>query len=449
MTLAMTPARLRLLVFLLLESFWTAMAVALIAGAGGNAPDPVPGWLPSAAMLWGAYATVRWVGGLHLEADTAAAISLGIGALTMALVLRLTYAGDPFFWRPGVLPDLLRDVSSTFHLHSTGIAGALALCGLWLRGGWLGRGDAFEAPPDGRSFVLGLAVIPLALLLGEGTAKELARALALPFALLGFVAMALGLLQRTAPGAALPRWWAIVVPVVIVAALIAAVVLPVLPWSALKPPVGPIVTGFGEVAVWLLYLVLTPIVVGMEWLTRTVLGLFGIDELQRGRADYSRFLERFQDDENGGSPFPGWLWPAIRYSFIALTAALVVLVGWWLLRRGDGGGGDGGQRVDSTGVGESVGRGFGRRGRRDGEPPGAGAIGRLYGDLLREAERRGFPRPPGRTPLEFAPELGRRLETPAAVEISSAFARARYGGLLPDEAEVERLRRALREARGS
>ena len=445
----MTPARLRLPVFLLLESFWTAVAVALIAGVGGTS-DPVPGWLPSTALLWGAYATVRWVGRLRLEADTAAAISLGIGAPTVALVLRLIYAGDPFFWRPGVLLDLLRDSSSTFHPHSTGILGALALCGLWLRGGWLGRGGAFEAPPDARSFVLGLAVIPLALLAGESTAKELARALALPFALLGFVALALGLLHRTAPGAALPRWWAIVVPGVIAAALIAALVLPVLPWSALKNPVGPFLTGLGDAAVWLVYMVLTPILFVVEWLIRTILGLFGIHELQPGRADYSRFLERFRDDDNGDSPFPGWLWPAIRYSLIALTAALAVLVGWWLLRRGAGGGGVGGQRVALTGAGESAGRGFGRRGRRrDGESPGAGAIGRLYGDLLREAERRGFPRPPGRTPLEFAPELGRRLETAAAVEISSVFARARYGGLLPDEAEVERLRLALREVRGS
>ena len=441
----MIPARPRLAVFLLLESFWAAVAVALVADLGGNSSDPVPGWLSSTAMLWGAYATVRLAGRLRVEADTAADVSLGIGVVTAAVVLRLTYAGDLLFWQPGVLLDFLRDISGTYHLHSTGIAGGLALGGLWLRGGWLGRGGAVEAPPDQHTFVLGLAIIPLVMVAGEGPAREMARNVALPFALLGFVALALGHLQRTAPDRALPRWWAGAVPGVIAAALIAALVVPVLPWSALKVPVGPLLSGLADAAVWLLYLVLTPLFFAVEWLMRTVLGLFGIDELTPGQGDYSRFLERFEDPDGNGSTFPSWLWPAIRYSFITLMAALAALGGWWLLRRRIGMGGEGIARVDITGAGESTGRRSGRSGWRDGEHPGAGAIGRLYGDLLREAERRGFPRPLGRTPLEFAPELGRRLDTPAAVEISDVFARARYGGLLPDEAEVERLRLALQE----
>ena len=149
----MRPARPRLAVFLLLESFWAAVVVALVAGWTGHSSDPAPGWLSSTAMLWGAYATVRFAGRLRVEADTAVAISLGIGVVTVAVVLRLTYAVDLLFWQPGVLLDFLQDMSGTYRLHPAGITGGLVLIGLWLRGGWLGRGGVIGIPPDDRTEV--------------------------------------------------------------------------------------------------------------------------------------------------------------------------------------------------------------------------------------------------------------------------------------------------------
>jgi hypothetical protein len=70
------------------------------------------------------------------------------------------------------------------------------------------------------------------------------------------------------------------------------------------------------------------------------------------------------------------------------------------------------------------------------EYPGRrGRIVRAYLNLLRGAERVGFPRRPGETPEEFASALGEPQE--ALASATDTFVRARYGPGEPTEADVQ------------
>ncbi len=69
-------------------------------------------------------------------------------------------------------------------------------------------------------------------------------------------------------------------------------------------------------------------------------------------------------------------------------------------------------------------------------------IAALYYEVLADADARGSPRPPARTPLQFADSLEREYDSPAPGEISRAFSAYRYGGREPDPGALRRLREA-------
>lgn len=83
-------------------------------------------------------------------------------------------------------------------------------------------------------------------------------------------------------------------------------------------------------------------------------------------------------------------------------------------------------------------RGRFRRGGPQRQPDAP--IAALYYEMLADADARGSPRPPARTPLQFADSLEREYNSPAPGEISRAFSAFRYGGREPDPGALRRLR---------
>ncbi len=73
---------------------------------------------------------------------------------------------------------------------------------------------------------------------------------------------------------------------------------------------------------------------------------------------------------------------------------------------------------------------------------------RLYGELLRLLERRGFPRRDSQTPLEFAGAVGEPSLAPAVREFTQIYAQARFGGAPCDTLRLRGLLEQIRAARG-
>ena len=89
---------------------------------------------------------------------------------------------------------------------------------------------------------------------------------------------------------------------------------------------------------------------------------------------------------------------------------------------------------------------FGRGGAaREPDAP----IAALYYEVLADADARGSPRAPSRTPLQFAPVLERLYRSSVPVDISSAFSAFRYAGRAPDPGVLRRLRESWERLRES
>jgi hypothetical protein len=72
---------------------------------------------------------------------------------------------------------------------------------------------------------------------------------------------------------------------------------------------------------------------------------------------------------------------------------------------------------------------------------------RLYAELLRLLERRGFPRRDSQTALEFAGAVGEPNLAPAVREFTQIYAQARFGGAPCDTSRLRGLLEQIRAAR--
>ena len=79
--------------------------------------------------------------------------------------------------------------------------------------------------------------------------------------------------------------------------------------------------------------------------------------------------------------------------------------------------------------------------------PSVRTIREIYRALLRKATQRGYPRKKYETPYEFQQRVDESvpLAEPQLEVITSSYAATRYGGAVPDEAEVAYVRRVWDE----
>lgn len=79
--------------------------------------------------------------------------------------------------------------------------------------------------------------------------------------------------------------------------------------------------------------------------------------------------------------------------------------------------------------------------------PAVRTIREIYRAFLRKATLHGYPRKKHETPYEFQQRLDEQvpLAEPQLEEITSSYAATRYGGVVPDEAEVAHVRKVWNE----
>ena len=75
------------------------------------------------------------------------------------------------------------------------------------------------------------------------------------------------------------------------------------------------------------------------------------------------------------------------------------------------------------------------------DEPAARSIREIYRALLKGAAMRGYPRNKNETPYEFQQRLDEKfpLAEPQLVAVTDAYTATRYGGIVPNEAEVTRV----------
>lgn len=434
--------------FLAMESLWLYVGIALLTTVGER-PD-APSFMAVAGALFAGYGAAWPSQHLDVDEGAARAIGLGLGLLILASILRIEYAGDFAVWRPGAAGDLLTNPSDTLDDHQSGVLGGMALVAVWVRGAWSARRSERASSPETASFIVGLGVVGTGLAFADAADTDAARLVALPFGALGFAAIALARAELTPAfgDGALPRWWALTLGGGLTAALAFGALLALLPWTALRDPLAATGEGIGWLAGWALLIFLWPVFYIAEWIARGIIAL-----LEASGGDFSidpnldEVRDSIRDEQDAESNVPGWIGPLLRWSAVSIGGAIALWALSLLFRRGRRSMDVAPERSSLWGSSGGRRRGLLDRIRRRDERPGAGAIGRLYGELLDDAARAGLPRPPERTPLEFAPDVAAHLAAPAASAISEAFSRARYGGLHPSDTETEALRRAWRARR--
>lgn len=438
------------------EALWvyaivTVIIAATTAGSGPSAPAFV-------ALALGGFYVARLT--LHLEwPDThLVALALVLTLLSLYAVLRLDYTGSLALYDLRWLGDFLGSPGDYVNTHSHQTLGLIAAGGLWLRSALRGRSQISREDIT-FSFSLGFAVILFAALLAraaEAEAKAVTGA-ALAFFGCGLFAFALSRITPAEQRASADfrRWWALV-PV----ATVAAVLLMAIPaWLLAAAHIGEHLAPVGDALGWFLerafYAILAPIIRAMEWVLRGIISLLAGDaQLERFQNQEAlNFLEDLRRNEEQNRRTPEFLVIAGRTLFALVLAAPIA----WLfysafrrLRRTTLHGDEFRERV--TIEGEQDGPFGGRLGRLlsllhwrgSGEPnlpEDVLAVRRLYLTMLERAARQGLHRePPGRTPLEFAPDLEQHFTSSVPGEISRAFTAARYGLRAPPRSELERMR---------
>lgn len=240
-------------------------------------------------------------------------------------------------------------------------------------------------------------------------------------------------------------------------------------WRNLLAWMDPLFVWMGRVIGWLVVKFLQLLGPVLEWfvrLVRQLLGPQGWEQPAAGPLD--ELVQQMQEGAGYGGP-PAWVTFLLRYlcpGLIVLGALLFILL--WLERRrrwrrrviedeSEPLWADAGAELQPGGLLQrawerlrdlagQVGRfGLGR------QLYAAISVRYIYANVIRLAERRGFPRPPARTPHEFLPTLARAFPGHEAdlSRLTEAYVKVHYGELPTDWAELEELRACWERLRQS
>lgn len=448
--------RRRLAEFTLLTAEAVALfmvAAALAAVAGGRGPAFVTVW----AAVLGGFVLVR----LLLRFDVSAPPLVLAGAASTALALltlgNLEYnpSGGPLAltW----LFEFAAHPDAFLHGRWPAVWGVAALGAGWLRGVWAAQRDlTYERAL--RSASIGLGVVVLLVLFWQASrASGAINAAALPYFMLALLSLALVHLAQAEyqTGDFLRGPWLLTLggTVALLAVLsVAAGLFPLDRLNRLLSPFGLLLLRALDLVI---FLIAYPTALLIVWLVGLITGGQPL-EWPQPRAVATTTAEQAQRQSEQHLLLAVMLF-LLKVLLILALVALVGLVLWQVFRRLRRPGR--GAEVEETrealregGLGHDLAALIGalagrfRRPAREPEPalpPDVLAVRRLYLRVLQRAEERGTVRPPAATPHEFAPELARALDTPAAVDLSARFAAARYGLLSPSPSSLAELERVL------
>lgn len=400
------------------------------------------------------------------ELSTRARVLSGLAATVAALQIigRADLSESAAIWDLSWLIDLGSPSSSVWRQDGAldEFVAALTLIPIWFRGVALGSSDLNERPFTG-SVLGGFAVLLIGFILGDNAGIEsTVQITAVVWALTAVVTVAL----KHTSDAVLAEGGSEIQTGLTLAATLFALLLGIVIMLLLVVGIVAAIAGSGvvEPVIDALGFVLKHIVQGIAyilyplfWLVENIVHALRTDEpppeitiLESGvgAPPISEGLEETEPDPTAGIV-------AVRV-FGGIGAVLLFTLLAWLffrrfLRRGE--------REDEEResvwseadvLGDLLGglrnlRGRFRR-RSKAHQPDAPIV-ELYYEVLADAESRGSPRPPSRTPHQFAPLLGRLYDSEVLEEISNAFSDYRYAGREPEREVVKRLRAAWNQLR--
>lgn len=407
---------------------------------------------------------------------------LGAAALVLAsvfglnIILHITFAEDLLVWQNAGLATFIDDpqafVASGADFQAVvdrggvviGSATAIAVTAVGVIAIWLRFMYAARRPIQFdqvlRSFGIGFAVVLAALIVARFNNVSQLAIYAIPYFIIGLLALAVANGERAAlPAEGSERvasWGVAVTGTVSVLAAVAALfgLAAALDVGAALSYLG---SGIGTVVEWLLIIILTPIF----WILVPLMELLIPDALAE-RLQALEIPENFVEPEVLGDGeqeddfiFPRWPFDVLKLLIFVGLVWVAYRVGYRLLAKRDAGLAD---EFDEFRSDLDGGPGLGgllRNLMRRGSGADTARWMRLrpiygvYGRSVIDAEDRGLERLRSETPLEYSDVAGSVLEAPVFREIADAFDAARYGGHEVDSAQVDRWSRELDEWEGS
>jgi hypothetical protein len=438
----------------------TSEAVALFMGAAASAAVARGGG-PSFLTIWAAVLGGFYLVRLLLRFDVSAPPLVLAGAVTTVLALlalgNLQYnpSGGPLAltW----LFEFAAHPDAFLHDHWPAVWGVVALCAGWLRGVWAGQRDlTYERALRSLSAGLSVGVVLALFWQGSGAAGAINTA-ALPYFMLGLLSLALVHLAKAEyqTGDFLRGPWLLTLGGTVAALTVLSIAAGLFPIEMLNRLLAPV----GLAVLWVLDLIILiiayPIALLIVWLVGLITGGRPL-EWPQPRTVATSTAEQVQRQSEHNLLLAALLF-LLKVLFVLALTALVGFALWQIFRylRRPGRGTEveetrealheGGLSADLAALMGALAGRFRRQARavEPDLPPAVLAIRRLYLRALQRAEERGTVRPPATTPHEFAPELARALDTPAAMDLSERFAAARYGLLPPPPATLAALEREV------
>lgn len=425
-----------------LAMFADALALACVSTlvAQATVPErPDAGPISLLVLVLAGFAVPRLAGALVEPRHAMVAAVVG-AVVTVFTVTSLEATGNLSAWTFHWLVDFYREPESTMRAGVPAVLITLLLAVAWARGASRAEQD-LDLELHARTMFLPFAIAVVSCVLGAGSSR--AGDLATLFAAFFATAVAsLAMAQLALGGATLGavRSGGITATLLVGTAVIAVAVFVV--FGVLSRWLGPAVVPLAaRAAERVLVALLTP----LAWLlTELFERLFqGFDPFQRLQPVLEQaFTDQTANDTGGPTAAERVALFGLRtLGLIGFGAVLAVIVLAWtrarrryarLRERSTPFGRSGGLAEDLRELWKSL-----PRLRRAPDRPDSGrAAVRLYLAVLADAERRGHPREPARTPHEFQPVLHQAFQTPVTDEITQLFEEAQYAGRDPEPARV-------------
>ena len=414
------------------------------------------------AVACAAFLAPRAADGTGLHGRARAPALAAVALLVLYAALRVRYAGDLALWDFRWAAEFVTDPGGVDEWIPPVVVSAMTLAGAWARAAWRAGGEVWiENAPRSLAPAFGVVTVALAIAAASGEAAPIVVRGGVVFYAVALTALACAQLSGggatigglRAGGVTLAMLAGVAVLALAGVLLIGVFLEPLL--DALAVLADP-ARAVGRGVMWLLtWAILFPV----GWL---IVNFFEVlRELFGGGAPPEPALpepppEGVEDPLAAAADADGGLPRAGRYSLAALAlvlgvgavAGLALLIARLRRLAGDDAwraaetervGGIGGDLRDAA-------RALFRRERRI--APSVEGVERLHLEVLEAARSAGSPRPPARTPREFAPMLAGTLgRAPVTDAVTDAYEQARYAGREPDADVLADLRRRW-ETRG-
>jgi hypothetical protein len=435
---------------LTMEAIWTYALVAVLVAAitdGGK-----PSVLGVCAVVFLSFSISRVLQNSELELGPLRVWGTALSLLVFYAIVRIDFFEDWRLWDFGWANDVFYHAEESFEGKGTAVVGVPLLWLFWVRGVLRGQ-QTLDFENVLGSFGLGLLIIAVVQVVQGGLedAPAALGKLAVPYVAIGLLAISLAHASKASGERSRPfaSTWLVSAGASVIALGGVALLVALFDLGAATRTVNDVLSFVGGIADDAVYYALWPVLKLAELAflaIRWVIDLIADPQPPDPRRAFEPELE--EETQQRLRELPRWLDLSLRALAVAVVLAVIALLTAVLFRRfrklappeavRESVYSEGRFGADLGGLlGSLLGRFRSGRGRA----PEVGGVRLLYREVLAAAAERGAPRPPPRTPLEFAPTLERTFGSAVTSRITDAYDDARYGRHDLDGEELGRLRR--------